>query len=288
MNLMRKGAWRLSTAAAVLVACSFGAPAAAQSSGSHGVGTELYSDFRYAVNNLEADVEDVVTSPLHIGALFSEDGLMRQPKTYYTLLGAAAALGGAFALDETVRAHLHDMPKGVANGLQDSGGPFVAAGGALLYAYGLYSDDDAARQQVFTAGESALVAGLATEGTKLVFGRLRPRQGRGAFVFFDHGSSFVAGHPTPAFAGAAALSEYFDNRWYVAIPLYAAAMATGFGRIGNDAHWLSDVVGAGLVGIGTSELLLYMHRQHAENPSRFRIFPMNSPQASGLELAFEW
>ena len=252
------------------------------------MGAQLLADLKWSVNSLEADAEDIVTSPLHLGALFAEDGLLRQPKFYYTLLGAGVALGGAFALDETVRAHLHDMPRGVANGLQNSGGPALGAGAAALYGYGLYVDDEKGRQFAVTSGESALLAGLFTQGVKAVFGRQRPNAGRGAFDFFSGGASFVSGHATPAFAAAVALSEYFDNDWRALVPTYAAAFAIGFGRIGNDAHWLSDIIGAGLVGVGTTELLLYLHREHAENPSRFRIFPAGSERSVGITVAFDW
>jgi membrane-associated phospholipid phosphatase len=263
-------------------------PLEAEELPSASVSDELLADFKWSANSAEADAEAIITSPLHVGDLFAEDGLLRQPKFYYTILGAGAALGTAFALDTTVRAHLHDMPSGVANGLQDSGGPALAAGTAALYGYGLYVDDRRARQFALTGGESALLAGLITEGVKVVFGRQRPNAGRGAFDFFSGGSSFVSGHSTPAFAAAAAVSEYFDNDWYALVPAYAAAFATGFGRIGNDAHWLSDIIGAGLVGVGTTELLLYLHREQAEDPSRFRIFPTVSERSARLTVAFDW
>lgn len=252
------------------------------------VGAQLLTDFKWSANTLEADVEDIVTSPLHIPDLWAEDGLLRQPKFYFTLLGAGAVLGIGFALDTTVRDHLHDMPKGVANGLQDSGGPAVAAGAAALYGYGLWVDEEKARQFALTGGESAMLAGLITQGVKAIFGRQRPNAGHGAFDFFSGGVSFVSGHATPAFAGAAALSEYFDNRWYAVVLAYAPAFAVGFGRIGNDAHWLSDILGAGLVGVGTTELLIYLHRQHAENPTRFRIFPSVSQRSAAITVAIDW
>jgi len=65
-------------------------------------------------------------------------------------------------------------------------------------------------------------------------------------------------------------------------------MAMGFGRMGHDAHWLSDIAGAAIVGVGTTELLLYMHQQHAENPGRFRIFPVASPHATGIGISLNF
>src|SRR5438874_725504 len=79
---------------------------------------------------------------------------------------------------------------------------------------------------------------------------------------------------TPVFAGAAGVSEYFDNAWYASIPAYTAATAVGFGRIGHDAHWLSDIAASAVFGVGTTELLLYMHKRHEDAPAgRWKIFP---------------
>ena len=65
------------------------------------------------------------------------------------------------------------------------------------------------------------------------------------------------------FSLAAGISEAFDNRWYVAIPAYSLASLDGFGRMGHDAHWFSDVVGAAILGAGQAILfaalvLLYL------------------------------
>jgi hypothetical protein len=38
------------------------------------------------------------------------------------------------------------------------------------------------------------------------------------------------------FALAGGVSEYYDNRWYVAVPIYSLALLDGFGRMGHDAH----------------------------------------------------
>ena len=247
-----------------------------QEQGTHGYLSEISSDFRYAVNNGEADIEDFVTAPLHI----SEAGsLFLEPKFYYTLIGAGAALGGAFALDNSARSRIRHMGHKDASRLESAGNVVEWGATGLLYLYGLHDDDARARQTVITTIESVGIASLVTMAAKAAFNRARPRDGHGAFSFFGHGDSFVSGAATPPFALAAGLSEYADNAWYVMIPAYSGALAVGFGRMGNDAHWLSDVIGSAIVGVGTTELMLYLHRRHAENPSSFRIFPVS---ASGL------
>lgn len=252
-------------------------------------GSEIGSDFRYLANNGEVDVEDILKSPLHLTDPFAADGMLRKPAFYYTLLGVGAAFGGAFALDQTVRAHLHDMPSSGANALESSADVFVGGSTALLYAYGLYKGYDRAREYALTGAEAAGVASLITIGFKVGFGRLRPRQDRNSHTkFFDGGKSFVSGDATPLFALSAGVSEYFGNAWYAAVPAYTGALAMGFGRMGNDAHWLSDIVGAAIVGVGTTELLLYLHRRHADNPSRFRIFPVESTRTAGAGISIQW
>lgn len=258
------------------------------------LGHNFASDFRDLANNSEADLEDIVTAPLHLD---KAGELLRKPAFYYTLIGSAALVGGAFALDQTVRARIDHMSPGTANDLQDISNFSVGGYTALLYGYGLFADDERARECAITAGMGAGLASLFTLGLKAGFGRLRPESHKGHTAFFDGGESFVSGDVTPLFALAAGVSEYFDNRWYVAVPAYSLAMVDGFGRMGHDAHWLSDVVGAALVGAGTTELLFYLHKMHAEDPSRFRIFPVANPpanahsqisMATGVGVEFNW
>jgi len=54
------------------------------------------------------------------------------------------------------------------------------------------------------------------------------------------------------------------------------------GRMAEDAHWISDVVGSALLGVGTTELFLHLHALHDADPSRYRIFPV--PVRGGVGL----
>ncbi|MGA8058982.1 MAG: phosphatase PAP2 family protein [Candidatus Binataceae bacterium] len=256
---------------------------------------ELTSDFKYLANNFEADAEDIATAPLHLDAA---GAMLTNPRFYLIVGGAGAAFGGSFALDQTMRSHLRSMGSSTADLLQNVSYASVSASTAVLYGYGLYSGDSRARQFALTAGEGAGIATLIDIGIKAGFGRLRPSQSPSHTAFFHGGQSFVSGDVTPMFALAAGVSEYYDNTWYISIPIYSLALLDGFGRMGNDAHWFSDVVGAALLGVGTTELFLYLHRQHDENPGRFRVFPVAPPVTSthgaqsvaptGIGVAFSW
>src|SRR5262249_44122678 len=167
-----------------------------------------------------------------------------------------------------------------------------------LYLYGYSTGDVGARDDAITGAEGAGVASLVNLGFKYGFGRLRPRDdGHDHDAFFRGGESMFSGEVTPMFGLAAAGSEDFENSWYIAAPIYSLALLDGFGRVGHDAHWFSDVVGAGLLGTGTTELLLYLHRQHENQPGRWRLFPdivapmasTNEPvKVSGLVATWTW
>ena len=241
----------------------------------------LGDDLTYLVDNVQLDAEDIVTAPFHVA---SPDSILRAPRFYLGVVGAGAVFGGAFALDQTLRSQLHNMSSSDADLLQSISYVSIGASSALLYGHGLYSDEARAREYMLTGGEGAGIASLLDVGIKAAFGRLRPYQdGHSHTAFFRGGASFVSGDATPMFALATGVSEYFDNTWYVAAPVYSLAMLYGIGRMGHDAHWFSDVIGAGLLGWGTTELFLYLHQQHAAEPDRWRILPLDAPAPAGRD-----
>lgn len=73
------------------------------------------------------------------------------------------------------------------------------------------------------------------------------------------------------------MTGVFNNRWYLAMPVYALALRNGFGRMGNDAHLFSEAVGATLIDWGATELLTYLHGQDDREPSHWRIFTVYTP-----------
>lgn len=271
-------------------------PASATTPTSLGVSTMLLDDTKYLIDNVQLDAKDVAAAPFQIA---DESSVVRSPRFYLVLAGAGALWGGAFALDQTMRGQLRNMSSGDADLLQDVSYASLIGSTVALYGYGLSSDDIRARHYVLTSGESAAIASLAVIGIKAAFGRLRPHQDQHSHTkFFDGGASFVSGDVTPMFSLATGISEYFENTWYIAAPAYSLALLDGFGRMGHDAHWFSDVVGAALVGSGTTELLLYLHRKHEAEPTRWRIFPLTTEPnrvssrvaevPTGISIAYTW
>lgn len=290
---MRKDLWVVSLLFALAIILTLAQRALAQVSAAQ-AGSELTSDFGYVVDNVQLDLEDVVTSPLYVA---SPNSVLRSPKLYLGLGAAGALWGGSYALDQTMRSHLRSMSSSDADLLQNVSYGSVSAATAALYGYGLWTNNERARHYALTAGMGAGVATLLDVGIKAAFGRLRPSQSSSHTAFFHGGQSFVSGDVTPMFGLATGVSEYFGNRWYVAAPIYSLALLDGFGRMGHDAHWFSDVVGAALLGWGTTELLLYLHHKHAEEPSRWRIIPISSPGpvtgnpaefSTGLAARYSW
>jgi membrane-associated phospholipid phosphatase len=284
----RRATWLLTF---VIVTCS---TFFAQKALAAGTGSEVVSDFKYVANNALLDAEDIATSPLYIA---SPDSPLRSPKFYLVLAGAGALWGGSYALDQTIRSHLRSMSGSDADLLQDVSYSSVSASLALLYGYGLWYDDPRARHYALTAGEGAGIATLMDLGIKAAFGRLRPYQnGHKVDAFFQGGVSFVSADVTPMFAFAAGVSEYFHNQWYVAAPVYSLALLDGFGRMGHDDHWFSDVIGAALLGVGTTELFIWLHNRHDEEPGRWRVFSMSEGGPArgqtfpsvGAGLAYNW
>lgn len=101
-------------------------------------------------------------------------------------------------------------------------------------------------------------------------------------------NSFPSGHTGMAFVGAELVRAEYG--WGYGAAAYAVAATTGFLRMYNDRHWLSDVVvgaAAGVLSARIAYLLLPVERRLLgwDDDKATLIVPYVAPRACGVSLA---
>lgn len=115
------------------------------------------------------------------------------------------------------------------------------------------------------------LGGLAAELLKLVFRRERPRAHAGEYVFrawterplSTGGLALPSSHALVAWGAAAVLAHLFPRARWV---WYALAAGCGYSRVAAGAHFVSDVVVSGVVGLLVGEGLWRWHLRREERP----------------------
>lgn len=176
-----------------------------------------------------------------------------------------ALSGGAFLvawhLDAQLRRDDASLQDGVPAGLATLGyvlggreflGPAIISTTALAH----FTDwpTEGSRAVRVTAG--AVMAGVAVEVLKNAVGRGRPRDSDHPrrfqpFTRENAWLSFPSGHAAAGFAVAGALDQEFDLRGLDPL-LYGLAGLIAWSRIYDDAHWASDTVAGGIIGLATA------------------------------------
>jgi membrane-associated phospholipid phosphatase len=108
--------------------------------------------------------------------------------------------------------------------------------------------------------ESALGAAALSMGAKHVVGRARPVEERGPWARTADRSngSFPSNHASVAFAAITPFAQEYDAPW-----LYGLAAAATAGRTANRQHWVSDVVGGGVLGYAIGSWLWRAQRDNS-------------------------
>lgn len=103
-------------------------------------------------------------------------------------------------------------------------------------------------------------------------------------------NSFPSGHTAEAFANAEFLrQEYKDvSPWY-GVAGYAMAATTGYLRMYNNKHWLSDVVAGAGVGIISTKLAYWLypkiqHKLFKDKPMNTMVMPSYQNGSIGLGM----
>ncbi|MEZ4586776.1 MAG: phosphatase PAP2 family protein [Gemmatimonadales bacterium] len=187
------------------------------------------------------------------------------PSLRATLLPLAGLVVGVAIADDGVRDLAQNTRGGLGNGVASVGNRFGEPAVVFpilgaTFLVGKLAGDSRLAGVSFRAGRAAALAGVATQVLKFGLGRERPFVGDHDEDRFhplsgkDVHHSFPSGHTAIAFALAGSFASETSNPWLRA-SLYGAAGLTGFARINNDKHWLSDVVAGAAFGVLTAKLL---------------------------------
>jgi membrane-associated phospholipid phosphatase len=194
--------------------------------------------------------------------------------------GALAAIGAAHEFDEKVRQHFATGSKAALNGGEDKNSLRDAAPTlALVAGTGLYAafirDSDGYRE-TWALIEAGVLSGTTAEVLGLAGGRERPDATSSPNQWRQGGDSFPSLHVTTAFAIGTVFAESGndDYRWIRRLIGYGVAGATGYVRINENVHWLSDTVAGAALGIATARFVL--NRQNPETRAALQFEPIKN------------
>ena len=106
--------------------------------------------------------------------------------------------------------------------------------------------------RVFILGIAELIQSSVVASIKKISGEVRPNG--------ESTASFPSGHTSNAFTGAEFMRlEYKDASPWYGVFGYTLAATTGFLRIYNNKHWLSDIVAGAATGILSTDLTYYLY-----------------------------
>jgi membrane-associated phospholipid phosphatase len=131
---------------------------------------------------------------------------------------------------------------------------------------------------LLVAGTGLLNAALIL-GTKVAVGRPDPHQ-----TPYSHGGSFPSGHTATVivFLGLAVYLLRPDGGWWRRLVPGIAGLAMGLGLVIEAAHWATDVVGGGLLGVAVLGVLCGVDdgRSYRWPRRRRRAGPSRDPEVS--------
>jgi len=203
--------------------------------------------------------------------------------------GTIAAIGAAHALDSPVRNYFAGTHP-VLNG-QDPNSTRDALPAAALFAgtwlVSTAIGDQYGKGESYTMIEAGIFSSITAEGLKFAAERARPNETLNANDWRAGGSSFPSLHASAAFAIGTVFAESGDDeyRWLRRFVGYGTAAATGYLRLHDNAHWLSDVVAGAAVGIATAHFSINRRLERVQHLEGLNLSVAPIP-GGGLELNF--
>ncbi len=139
--------------------------------------------------------------------------------------------------------------------LSDADAPICIAAPVLITSIGLIKGDKKLTQQGLEIGIAFMATVAETYILKYAVNRPRPYVTHPDLhpLGAESSRSFPSGHTSSAFSIATSLSLNYP-KWYVIVPAYAWASATGYSRMYLGVHYPTDVLTGAVLGSGTAWL----------------------------------
>lgn len=209
--------------------------------------------------------------------------------------GVAGATIGLIALDEQAQNAFARKDAGTLNkDFWDIPTSFGIIAYANIFSFGFYAaglvaDDDWTRITGRLLIESLFLSGVTVMGARFIAGRVRPYYNEGAYRFkgfqaSNEFQSFPSGHTTVAWALSTVLAERIDNI-FARVGFYGIAAMTGYARVRNNQHWISDVAVGALLGFGSG--FYVVHKEH-ERERGEETFLTIVPSFNGINLIYNF
>jgi len=177
--------------------------------------------------------------------------------------GALVAIGASHHYDTDVRTHFTKnlTPTEISNIKSDDVQDMLPTAIVLFgtWGYAAWVDDPNGRSEAWSMFEAAVLSSVTAYGTKYIVRREGPDKTSNPNEWFKSGGrSFPSEHSTAAFAIGTVLAEAGgdDYRWLRRVLGYGLGIGTSYLRLKHNAHWLSDTVAGGALGIASAQFTL--------------------------------
>jgi len=190
--------------------------------------------------------------------------------------GAIAAIGASHEFDQRVRAHFAPGSNTPLSGQDKNSVRDALPSVALILGTGVYAGfirDTDGYQETWRLLEAGLLSTVTGEALTYAAGRERPDGTTSPNQWRQGGDSFPSVHASAAFAIGMVFAESGNDeyRWIRRIIGYGVAGATGYIRVRDNVHWLSDTVAGAALGIATARFVL--NRDESESHASLAFQP---------------
>lgn len=192
--------------------------------------------------------------------------------------GALAAIAGSHHYDTQVYTHFTKglTPTQIANINSDDLQDALPSVAVFLGTWGFaaLTNDPNGHREAWSMFEAAALSTVDAYALKFIIRREGPYQTSDPNEWFKSGgSSFPSEHATASFAIGTVLAEAGsdDYRWLRRVLGYGLGIGTSYLRLKHNAHWLSDTVAGGALGIASAQFTL---NHDYRNQSGFALVPV--------------